>query len=312
MKRSHGTGPGGVQAAARKQAGRSPTADQGKAWKKQNLSKGGGSADLVAGVHGILITCDIHTEKKAIRECLTLLERLIDEDQLPVSGQSAAAPSLPAPSVSIDLAAAKPSRSSLGSALASELAELREMSKPSKGRPQRALSVLQTGCAGNVFIKLETSLDPTHLVDRVIHQAAESGFSQAPHVVRMLPIHATCPAHREHIMQAAAPLLEELRGTKVSYAIEWRRRCNTGIDKKEVIDGVAAAVGLLAPEARVDLGQPDAVVLVDVMKSICSLSVLMRWQQMHHYNLRAASEKKAHCSAVTNLPEDPIEAPADA
>lgn len=252
-----------------------PAAGASKRSKKQYSQAAGGSssgAELARGMRGVLITCDPHVEKKAIRECIGLLSDLHERDTTNAAGEDAAADA----------------GSTAGSALAAELAALQEEG----GKPDaRAFSAVRSGCAGNVMIRFAASAaaEPVQLVDRAMERAAATGISCAPHVVRMLPVQATCAAQPKAIVAAATPLLAALRGSEGSYAVQWKRRCNSGVDKMEVINGLAAAVLELAPKARVDLTRPDTALLVEVLRTVCCVSVLPAWVRHQGYNLRSVA-----------------------
>ena len=144
-----------------------------------------------------------------------------------------------------------------------------------------AFSVAQTGCNGMVMIRFEgEGLDPVRMVDRVMEEALSARSSRAPHVVRMLPVQASCSAHTRNIVQAVTPLLQAaLPGSEASFAVQWRRRHNTTLDKMEVINAVAGAVQEVAPKACVELSSPEAAVSIEVIKSVCCIGVLTHWQK---------------------------------
>ena len=255
--------------------------------------------DFKQGLQGIMITCDIHREKQAVRECFGLLEQLIGDDG--VSSSAAAA-------------ACSDAGATAGSALAQELADLgggassttgaAGKGKGKRGGKARKFSSMQTGCGGNIFIKFEdVSLDPLELADRIFDQAiasaAHSHTSAAPHVIRLLPVQMTCVANVDEIAKAATALAWALCGSEGSYSVQWKRRCNSSIDKMSVIDAVAGLVPKVAPKATVSLKSPDAAILVDVIKNVSCVSVLPKWRQNREYNLR---ECTTHGAATSGHP----------
>ena len=74
-------------------------------------------------------------------------------------------------------------------------------------------------------------------------------------------------------------------------AVVQQRVARVDVDVAEVDDALAGAVGTVAPEATVDLNGAQAAVVVDVIKTTCSLAVLPRWSEFCGYNLRAAAER---------------------
>lgn len=255
--------------------------------KKQKYTSRHGPAahELGPGIRGALITSDVHLEREAIKETYRLFETVLD----------AAAPDKSDAASASTSAAGTQSAGTAGDALAAELAALQgEAGDGESKKPAPRLSIAQTECKGNVFVRLDKSvnLDPVELVDRVMEGArAGAAGGRAPHVVRMLPVQCTCSARTpEAIAEAVAPLLAKaFAGFKGSYAVVWRRRCNNEVDKMKTIDALAEAVKAVAPEATVDLKAPQAAVVAEVIKTTCSLSVLPRWGEFAGYNLRAVA-----------------------
>lgn len=250
--------------------------------------------ELGAGMRGALITCDVHVERHAIREAFALLEGLTE----PEPGPSAAP-------------AGSESAATAGDELQRELQELQRSQKAGGGggaREGKRFAVAQTGVGGTVLIRFESSsIDPMALIGRVMDGALASGRNSTPHVVRMLPVQVTCHAKASAIIEAAAPLIgAALSGYKGTYAVNWRRRCNTTIDKMEVIDGLASAVAAAAPEASVDLKHAAAAINVDVIKTTACVSVLPRWREYGAYNVRAlAGEEPPPPGPGKAKPEEP-------
>ena len=271
-----------------------------KGHKKAKYTQGSGPAahELSPGLHGALVTCEVHLEREAIKETYRLFDAILDAE-VPAAASNAA-----------DVADAGPSKTA-GDALAAELASLQGDAAVEGGaeKAKPRLSVAQTGCNGTVFVRLDkaAALDPVSLVDRAMERAkAGAAGCRAPHVVRMLPVQCTCPARTpEGIAEAAAPLLAAaLSNYKGTYSVQWRRRCNNEIDKMAVINALAAALNKVAPDATVDLAAPEAAIVAEVIKTTCSLSVLPRWKEFSAYNLRTVSGGVApQPSAKTNKPE---------
>ena len=273
--------------------------------------------ELQPGMRGCLITCDVHVEREAIKEAFRLLEDLHEAQQeLDAANLSSAAKAAPdaadasagAPAVAGAAALqcrASSSSMSAGDALQAELQALQEESsekqqggKDGNTDPTKPFSVAQTGCGGNVFIRFSraVTLSPTAIVDKIFERAKEGNGigSRAPHVIRMVPITLTCPSSHD-IGAAVTPLTDApaaeggLMGFAGTYRVEWRRRCNSDINKEKVIDAVATAIAKAAPTARVDLKQAECAVMAEVIKTTCCLSVLPRWKEFCGYNLRACT-----------------------
>ena len=239
--------------------------------------KGTKCGELRSGLRGALLTCDTHLERKAIKETYALFESFVDAADAPTTTTTAA--------------------SSAGGALAAELAALQEAAPAAASPP--LFTVAQTGCPGTVMVQFaERAPDPVGLVDRVMAEALASQSTRAPHVVRLLPVQATCAAKIPSIVQAARPLLAAaMAGSDGTYAVHWKRRFNNALEKMEVIDALATVVNEIAPKARVALAAPDAAVMVEVVKNVCCISVLPAWRKFGQYNLRALAAAAAPAAA---------------
>jgi len=260
---------------------------------------GGRVTQLGLGMRGLLITCDVHMEKAAIGEAFRLLEELIEVDEQ--LGSAGATHPTPLDSAVGDGAPAAPATA--GDSLAAELAALQKKETSgaaSSGNAdgasrKRRYSIAQTGCPGSVFIRLEdSSLDPLCLADRAMEQALASGRPGARHVVRMMPVQ-TCVSVRapDGFAEAVKPLAQAtLCGFRGTYAVHWRRRNNTSLDKMSIIDAVAAEVMAVAPEATVDLRNSTAAVSVEVIQTTGLVSVLPRWKEFLQYNLRTCAAQR--------------------
>ena len=262
----------------------------------------GKTSQLGPGMRGLLITCDVHMEKAAIRETFGLLDELMESE----AGE--ATPSVPLPTSSQPPAVT----ATAGDSLAAELAALQRgggpapAGGPADGQPKRRYSIAHTGCPGSVFVKLDdASLDPTGLVDRAMARALATGHSGARHVVRMVPVQACVPARSAASIADGVKSFTHaaLRGFVGTYAVQWRRRNNNSLDKMSVIDAVASEVAAVAPEASVDLRNAEAAVSVEVIATTGLVSVLTRWREFRQYNLRACAGAGGDDATAAAQPE---------
>ena len=87
----------------------------------------------------MLLTCDVHVEREAIKEAYRLFESVLDAEAPPPADDTTDA-----------------SAGTAGDALAAELSALQgEAAAKSKSQPR--MSIAQTGCKGTIFVKLGDS-----------------------------------------------------------------------------------------------------------------------------------------------------------
>lgn len=177
-----------------------------------------GVSELGRGMRGVLLTCDTHLERQAIREGFALLDQY--------AGGETAAPAC------ADGGGVATGANTAADALAAELAGLRrdgaadgsDAPDPTAGG-RRRFSVAQTGCTGSIVIRFGLPTDdPLATSTRVMEAAVASAESGAPHVIRLFPVQAVCGATPAAIRAAVAPLLETMRGCDHLPAGWWWRR----------------------------------------------------------------------------------------
>jgi tRNA acetyltransferase TAN1 len=68
------------------------------------------------------------------------------------------------------------------------------------------------------------------------------------------------------------------------------RRNNDTIDRNDLISKIAAFIGSKNPTLhKVDLKTPDVVVLVEVFKGMCGMSVIHDFHKLQKYNFESVS-----------------------
>lgn len=117
---------------------------------------------------------------------------------------------------------------------------------------------------GSIVVK--TSFDPVEAVSRL-----RAEFSKHPKdfrwIYRVIPIERTVSTEIQNIVEAAAELSSRIRGED-SYRITVEKR-RTNLRSREIIEAVAAGI-----DKRVDLENPDWVILIEVFGKITGVSVV--------------------------------------
>ncbi|KAJ1563006.1 THUMP domain-containing protein 1 [Cladochytrium tenue] len=165
--------------------------------------------------------------------------------------------------------------------LAKELESLRQAEPEA-----RRFVWLDVGLDCIVFIKTGPGIDPVELVMHIMRDLDESKKKKTRQVTRLVPVQESTSAHTENVVAMARRVLpSQFSSNKpVKYAIVFNRRCNDQVDREVVISKLADCIG--APHT-VDLKAPDRVILVEVLKSICGISVVDDYHRYHKLNLEA-------------------------
>ena len=173
-------------------------------------------------------------------------------------------------------------------------------------------------------------IDPAAVIAAILRDVVDSGCSRSRHLIRMMPLQATCFASLEDLEVTAKPLIEKHFGSAADgdetakrkvcaglacpcallspcrsddrfcrdcrcprglqeYAVVIKRRNNLAFPKDEAIDLLARLVG---KGHRVNLKRPDTVIIVEIFKAICGVSVVDDFHSLCQFNLRQAVETK--------------------
>ncbi|VEU33874.1 unnamed protein product [Pseudo-nitzschia multistriata] len=110
-------------------------------------------------------------------------------------------------------------------------------------------------------------------------------------VTRMIPIQATCFASPEELGLTCEEVLKKYVSPKrtKTFAIRFKRRNCSGLDRKGSIQIVGDLMQKLFPDCRVDLGKPDATIVVEVCGTLCGVSVVENFGSCRNFNLLGAA-----------------------
>ena len=109
-------------------------------------------------------------------------------------------------------------------------------------------------------------------------------------VTRMIPIQATCFASPEELILTTKEVLNKyLSRTTKTFAITFKRRHCTKIDRNTVIKIVGDAVIQVVPKCTVNLDNPDATILVEICNNLVGISVIENLKKYRNFNLTEAA-----------------------
>ncbi|RKP39290.1 hypothetical protein BJ085DRAFT_23764 [Dimargaris cristalligena] len=235
---------------------------------------------------GIMITCMRTKEGRCVQEMRTLLTEYV-EKLMP----------------HLSTAAAPPKAESLEDQIARELAELK--------RPQVNpwFTSLNTGTECVIFFRTSPRVDPVALVSGLMADLAVSQRKVTRFANRIIPVSRTCVAHMPDITKMARTLLDPIFNASVpngdvpasgadaettpvaaastDFAIVPKIRNNQKVERMALIENIAEIVG---PNHVVNLENPRYVILVEVLKSICMISVVENYYLYRKFNLFSLTE----------------------
>lgn len=309
-----------------------------KAFYRGGGGKRYGNSKLQPGMRGVMITCSMSGSmlQRACREvCDALTENAPEPTVVPIRvlppGEMQEPEAKPTvqqescegevtedavkPTVAVDDGGANEDNNDeddieldLEGALAKELSDMKE--KATKGGQQRKrfLSV-SSGCRGLEFIRFNDvqAADITHKLLTIAYKTKQSPCSL---VSRIVPVTHSCKAHLKDIKRSAEDLLytnfTSPYAPAVSYRIEFKARNNDSIKRDEILDTFNE---LITKRHRFERANPDFVVLIEILKTVCCMSVVRDYEKFFKYNMKKASatiqEDESDTTAATTLDADP-------
>lgn len=135
--------------------------------------------------------------------------------------------------------------------------------------------------------------DPTELATTIANEIFETKEQKTKDLLRLVPIQFVCKATIASVTENIGPLLEKyFKAEKKTFGIVFNRRFNNSVDKDGLIAEIAKMVVAINAEHKVDLKNPNIVILLEVIKSWCLISILPEYYKLKKYNLLELSIKK--------------------
>lgn len=135
--------------------------------------------------------------------------------------------------------------------------------------------------------------DPMSTLRTILSDIDNDSNKEVPRsrfVTRMIPIQATCFASPEELQLTCSELLKKYmsRFTK-TFAIVFKRRNCSNLNRNGVIEIVGKLMSKMFPDCKVNLGKPDATILVEVCGTLCGLSIVGNVHEFRKFNLLGAT-----------------------
>ena len=245
--------------------------------KGQEASRSGQLRVSASGIHnddaGIFVTCDKGQEANCLREMDDLLSQHTEaSDGVPLWGHGTVTDAVEAPSPTDDIE----------SDIRKELDSLRS---PSAANPSIHWVKLDIPCVS--FVKTGPDLDPVTLVHSICKEAsAKPDLRRSRYIKRMTPMtlmRKTLPDGLDKLCQTVLKPHFHAGGPSRKFAIRPTIRNNNSLHRDDVINQIATAVG---PHHRVDLKNYDLLILLDVYRNVCGMSVVgADYERLKGFNL---------------------------
>ncbi|CAO3596977.1 unnamed protein product [Absidia cylindrospora] len=240
---------------------------------------------------GIMITCGINAETRALGQAQRVLEAQLAHyssfGQIRQQGKD---------STNDDDTSINDDKTNTSDSANNK--DNNDESTPSEQAPKkhRKFQSVDTACSGLIFYRFRVNIKPTEFMDDMIKRLIasddkkekESLSTTIRHCSRWIPLDYICHVTNERISDCfATRVLPECIAdlpANTTIAIVTEIRNNLSITKPELINIIAPQ---LPAHLKVDLKNPQYVIYVTIFKSVCGMAVLKDYYQRKKYNLGA-------------------------
>jgi len=129
---------------------------------------------------------------------------------------------------------------------------------------------------------------------------------------RVTPIETTCPVDMNALQTTLATLvskhfLASSQDSSMSFAIDYKARNNSQLERKDVLEMGAKTVCDLAPWTRVDLDKPQKTIVVQVMCTAILLSIVDDYIAYRRYALHPPSDDQVPKNGDGDMEKSAVE-----
>ncbi|KAJ3410966.1 Mss4p nuclear export [Chytridiales sp. JEL 0842] len=173
---------------------------------------------------------------------------------------------------------------SVEDAFAKELTQLKDKKKRNR------FTWMDVGIDCCLFVQVEDPIVPTEFVSAIMKdldatKTKKTSSLEYRYTQRIVPVVDICPAKMDAVMEMAQKIIPSYfhkeNQEQKKFAIVFNRRNDNTITRDELIPKLAHLVG---STHKVDLKNPDLVILVEVFKGLCGMSVLSDYYKLEKYN----------------------------
>ena len=232
------------------------------------------ASGLVSGDVGLFVTCDKGQEDKCGRDAKDLLSQYVDANAMNNSSNG---------TTNATTDESKEEDLDVESSIQKELDSI----KSSTAHAQAPLSFVKLDIPCVTFVKTGPGIDPVSLVHAICKDAqSRPDLKRSRFIKRMTPVtmlRKILPDGLEQVCESVLKPHFHSGGSPKKFAIRPTIRNNDKLHRDEVIKTVANAVG---PPHTVDLKHYDLLILLDVYRNVCGMSVVgSDFEELRRFNL---------------------------
>lgn len=183
----------------------------------------------------------------------------------------------------------------IGDILKREVDSIKKCSQ--KSLRHKRFQVVETGASNCIFVKTNLP-SPEELTSAIMKDLHTTKLQKTRHVLRLLPIMATCKANLPDIMEAAGRLFDKYFLKESStFAVIFNRRFNNSLSRELVIKELAELIVLKNSGNKADLKNPKLCIIIEVIKGMSLLTIVDNYFTYKKYNLNEICKEE---TAITN------------
>ncbi|KAF9914593.1 THUMP domain-containing protein 1 [Lobosporangium transversale] len=164
----------------------------------------------------------------------------------------------------------------------------REVAQAKKTKGGRQFLPLSTGTDCVIFIRA-MEIEPSSLCHYVLSELQKSGTKRTRYCQRFIPVEETSYANMDDIKvmmeRVLKPYFHAEDQQPTTFKVLPKVRHNDKVDREVLVKTLASAAGRNQKHA-VSLNDPTFVILAEVIKSICFLSVVKDYDRLKKYNIQ--------------------------
>ncbi|XP_074646279.1 THUMP domain-containing protein 1-like [Tubulanus polymorphus] len=169
-------------------------------------------------------------------------------------------------------------------------AALQREIKRAKTSKQR-FQALNCGAKNCVFIKTDLPR-PDELATKIFADVLSKREAKSRFIQRFLPITHVCKIHDEDIAKCAVEMVGEFKAANrrdadetFEYCVMFRQRCNGNVARTTFYQHIEDALNANGVNFLVKFEKPKFVVIIEVIKTICCMSIVEDYFEFNKYNI---------------------------
>ncbi|KAG0201679.1 THUMP domain-containing protein 1 [Mortierella sp. GBA30] len=168
----------------------------------------------------------------------------------------------------------------------------REVAQAKKTKGGKKFLPLMTGTDCVIFIRA-MDIEPSVLCHYVLSDLQKSGSKRTRYCQRFIPVEETSYANMDDIQvmteRVLKPYFHAENQQPTTFKVIPKIRHNDKVDREILVRMLASAAGV-GQKHTVNLNEPHYVILAEVIKSICFMSVVKDYDSLKKYNIQSIFE----------------------